>query len=477
MTDAYLIIDIGTGNSRVGVISTTGELLSVATGDSAYYTDPDFADSIYFKPSEWIAALKRLIKEALGQAGNVSILAVSSSSQRQGIVLISEEGESLLGCQNGDNRGAEYMDSVDWDVINELTGLQPMAIYSCVKFLGTMKKQPYVAEKTKAYTSISDWVGFLFTGQIVWERSQAFQTAAYDVKEKNWSDRLCRAVGVNRAKLPPIVAGSTNLGRIRPELADELGLPKEAVFIVGAADTQIALVGSSAEADEITIVSGTTTPVVKIKDEFKFYPVWNSPHAVDGQYMLECNAASTGINLQRFKDMFLKDRSYEGLIEQAMKRPVPRCMAMMGMCPHNGDPAPVNGAFLMSNPISHEMEAVDFFHALSLDIAMSITLCIQRINDLDPYDKDYVVGCGGGLRSELITQAIADLSGFKIHIYQGFDQATMMGCMYLCNDALGIPREERRLVKAVEPRKNEALERYFTRWKKLRGLLAEMNQE
>ena len=50
MKKAHLIIDIGTGNSRAGVISTEGELLSVATRDSVYYTDTDFADSIYFKP-------------------------------------------------------------------------------------------------------------------------------------------------------------------------------------------------------------------------------------------------------------------------------------------------------------------------------------------------------------------------------------------------------------------------------------------
>lgn len=475
MIKAHLIIDIGTGNSRAGVISTEGELLSVATRDSVYYTDTDFADSIYFKPEEWKITLKELVKEALAKAGDVKILAVSASSQRQGIVLISGNGESLVGYQNGDNRGAEYLNEIDWAPIKELTGLEPMPHYSCVKFLGTMKKQPYIAEMTKTYTSISDWVGYCFTGKVVWERSQAIQSAVYDVAAREWSERLCSAVGVERSKLPPIVSAGSVLGKIKPTIADELGLPRSTVFVVGAADTQIALTGSGARLNEVTIVSGTTTPVVKIKDAFKFYPTWNSPHAIDGQYMLECNAASTGINLQRFKDLMLREYSYEELIHEAKQRAVPRCMAMMGMCPHNGDIPPVNGGFLMSNPISHELTQVDYFHALSLDIAMAIVMCIRRINALDDYDRDYVVGCGGGLRSELITQAIADLSGYMIRIYRGYDQATMMGCMYLCNDALGIPSRPRELIKTVKPRHNPELEAYFERWQKLRTVLAKMN--
>lgn len=475
MKKAHLIIDIGTGNSRVGVVSTEGELFSVATRDSVYYTDTDFADSLYFKPEEWKITLKELAKEAIAKAGDVKILAVSASSQRQGIVLISETGESLVGYQNGDNRGAEYLEEIDWAPVKELTGLDPMAMYSCVKFLGTMRKQPYIAEKTKVYTSISDWVGFCFTGKVVWERSQAIQSAVYDVAAREWSERLCRAVGVEKSKLPPIVSAGSVLGKIKPAIADELGLSHSVVFVVGGADTQIALTGSGARLNEVTVVSGTTTPVVKIKDVFRFYPAWNSPHAIDGQYMLECNAASTGINLQRFKDLMLADWSYDDLIAEAKKQKVPRCMAMMGMCPHNGDVPPVNGGFLMSNPLSHELTQVDFFHALSLDIAMAIVLCIRRINTLDVYDKDYVVGCGGGLRSELICQAVADLSGLELRLFRGYDQATMMGCMYLCNDALGIPSRPREQIRSVVPRKNPELEAYFERWQKLRRLLAEMN--
>lgn len=476
MKQAHLIFDIGTGNSRVGIISTEGELLAVATKDSIYHTDRDFKDSIYFVPSEWIAAWKELVKEVLEKAGEAEILSVSASSQRQGIVLISEDGRSLVGYQNGDNRGADYMKDIEWTRVKEVTGLDPMPLYSCIKFRGTMFKQPYVADCTKYYTSISDWIGYLATGKVVWERSQAMHSAVYDILAGDWSEELCALLEIDRKKLPPIASAGTVLGRITPQFAEEFGLPESAVYVVGAADTQIALTGSAAKPDEVTIVSGTTTPVVKIKDQFRRVPVWMSPHAVEGQYMLEVNAASTGINLQRFKNMLLKEYSYEELIEASVKRAVPNCMAMFAMGLHLGDVPVLHGGFLLDNPIGHEMEASEFFHAMSLDIAMAIVQCIRRINEIDGYDKNYVVGCGGGLRSPLITQAVADLSGFEIQIYKGYDQATMMGCMRFCNKGLGIPVRERELLRKVTPKKNSELQAYFERWKKLRDCLRTMNE-
>ena len=475
MRQAHMIFDIGTGNSRVGIVSTAGEVLSVATKDSVYYYDRDFKDSIYFVPSEWIKIFQELVHNAMEKAGEVEILSVSASSQRQGIVLISEEGESLVGYQNGDNRGADYMRDIPWSRVKELTGLDPMPIYSCIKFRGTMKKQPYVADKTKYYTSISDWIGYLATGKVVWEKSQAMQTAVYDVAAGTWSEELCGLLEIDPGKLPPLAPAGTVLGKLTPEFAQKFHLPKSAVYVVGAADTQTALIGSAAEENEVTIVSGTTTPVVKIKDRFMQVPVWMGPHAVDGQYMLEVNAASTGINLQRFKNMFLQQYTYEDLIGRCLEKPIPGCMAMFAMGPHLAE-APVQyGGFLLDNPIGHDMEAVDFFHAMSLDIAMSITLCIERINQIDPYGENYVVGCGGGLRSQIITQAIADLSGFEIRLFQGYDQATMMGCMRLCNKGLQISAGERKLVSSVQPDENPRLQEYFEKWKRMRSCYRLMN--
>ena len=101
----YMIVDIGTGNTRVGIVDIAGNILALEREDSKYYVDDDFANSIYFKPQEWEETIYRLANQALKAAGEIEIIAVSSSSQRQGIVMIGKDGSSILGFPNSDMRG------------------------------------------------------------------------------------------------------------------------------------------------------------------------------------------------------------------------------------------------------------------------------------------------------------------------------------------------------------------------------------
>ena len=105
LPEAYLVIDIGTGNVRVAVVTSDGHVLGVARDDLRYHRDELYPDSIYFEPNHLWDQLIRLGKEALGEAGDVSIKACTTTSQREGIVLIGHDGKSLIGLPNIDHRG------------------------------------------------------------------------------------------------------------------------------------------------------------------------------------------------------------------------------------------------------------------------------------------------------------------------------------------------------------------------------------
>ncbi len=475
MKKAFLIVDIGTGNSRAGVIGTDGEILSVVTQDSVYYRDTDFPDSICFNPKDWIRVILDLCKKAVEQAGEVDIAAVSSSSQRQGIVLIDKDGGSLVGYQNGDNRGAEFMEELDWDRIYQLTGLTPFPFYSGLKVLGTMRRQPEVIAQTKAYTSISDWIGYLFTGELVWERSQVGHSLTYDIWQDGWSQELCDMLGINTSMLPPIAVAGSIQGRVLPQIAEDIGISKDAVFVVGAADTQIALVGVQAQPGEITVVSGTTTPVGMVLGKPRFAPCWVSPHAVSGQYMLESNCGHTGINYQRFKNLFMPDDDYGALEHEALERGLPPVLAMFGMGPHLMEEPVYHSGFLLKGAFDMDLKKADFAHALLLDIGFQITTNVDNISRVEPTDVDYIIGCAGGFRSVIVQQTVADLTGKKVLLPRGYDQGTMYGCMHLCNAALDMPKVRREIVKTTEPTDDPERRAFFERWKAYRVSLRSIN--
>ena len=237
MQNAYLVFDIGTGNTRVALVGEDGAILDIAKENTRMYTDPIVSRAQYFKPQEW-----------------QDVRAVTGSTLRQGIVLVGHDGESIVGYTNADRRGEGFMQELDWKRIWELTDLSPSPIFSAIKILGTSKLQPQVLEQTKFYTSISDWMGYVFTGRAVWERAQAMQSALYDAVNGCWSQELCDLIGVDIGKLPELADAGTVLGPIRPEICQALGLTGEPVFVVGTADTQSAISAMQAEVGELVTV-------------------------------------------------------------------------------------------------------------------------------------------------------------------------------------------------------------------------------
>lgn len=467
--EAYLVFDIGTGNSRAAVVSASGEILSMAKENSVVHMDLRVKGAQYFEPGEWKQIIFRLAGKAISKAPNTEITAVTASSLREGIVLLDREGEYLVGYTNADRRGEKWMHELNWPRIRELTGLDASPIFSAIKILGAMHLEPELLERTMYYTSVSDWVGCLFTGRCVWERAQAMQSALYDAQREEWSPELCELIGIDSAKLPPLADAGSILGPVKTELIRELGLSEQAVFVVGTADTQAALAAIDAGPDEIVIVSGTTSPSVKILEEFRTYPLtWISPTARKGQYMLEVNTASCGINLQRFKDLMLPDCTYEELNEDAVKRGMPEhglpgCVACFSPGMHLDRTTP-DGGFVLRSPIRVDLKRYDFFHALSLNVAMSITLCLRRMKELAGFDKEYLIGCGGGFASPVIGQCVADLIDMPVRVYDNYREATVSGCHALCCRAFGKPVPQRRLQKELLPVHSEELETYFRQW-------------
>ena len=473
MQNAYLVFDIGTGNTRVALVGEDGAILDIAKENTRMYPDPIASRAQYFKPHEWQDAVFSLIRKLLAAHPDVTVRAVTGSTLRQGIVLVGHDGRSIVGYTNADRRGEGFMQELDWKRIWELTDLSPSPIFSAIKILGTSKLQPQVLEQTKFYTSISDWMGYVFTGRAVWERAQAMQSALYDAVNGCWSQELCDLIGVDIGKLPELADAGTVLGPIRPEICQTLGLAGEPVFVVGAADTQSAISAMQAEVGELVTVSGTTSPTLKIITDFCKYPrTWVSPTAEPGRLMLEVNTASSGINLQRFKDTMLKDMPYEHLNEDAAQRGLPErnlpgmyAVFLTGM---HLDQDLLTGGFVMSNPISVDTKPEDYFHALTLNIGMSISMCIEKMKTLQPLEHDYLIGCGGGFSSPVVGQTVADLTGLKVRIFDNWREATVYGGYVLCCRATGKPVPARRQIAEICPKPSQALERYYRNWKEMR---------
>lgn len=180
----YLVFDIGTGNARVAVVTAGGEVTAIEREDIEYVTDTLYPDSCSFLLEVLWRQISGMAKRAIAKSPDITLIGITSTSQRQGIVLINRDGRALLGLPNIDNRGREWEDKIDVkEEVYRRTGRLPSALFSAMKLYGLKERQPSLWKEVYQMTSISDWVTYELSGILSYEPSQAAETLLFDVKK------------------------------------------------------------------------------------------------------------------------------------------------------------------------------------------------------------------------------------------------------------------------------------------------------
>ncbi len=439
MKAAYLVLDIGTGNVRAALVTPAGEVINVARDDIRYYRDELYPDAIHFLPEELLAQLKALSEAVLSP--EYRVLAVTTTSQREGIVLLNTKGQATLGMPNIDHRGREWQESFgDKSEVYKISGRYPTSLFSVYKLIGIRERRPELWGEVQTFLSISDWALWALTGVAVYEHSQASETLIYDVAEGMWSTAMLEKFGIPAGILSPVAPSGTVLGKIKAEVALAWGISPDAVGVVGGGDTQLAIKSTKPESGDVILVSGTTTPVVKLEGNYildEEERTWTSRDIAADRFVFEANAGVTGLNLQRLKEVFYPNEGYE-VIERELQETDPgQCYASLGSLIAYEKTPVIRGGFVFPVPVTHELKRASFVWASLVDIAFSIVENYKVLAACSGHEKEYLWACGGGLQSVALRQLIADISGKEVRVRQGFEQATVIGSAFLCNEALG----------------------------------------
>ena len=475
MNDAHLIIDIGTGNVRAAVVSPGGELLGIHRENIVYHKDGLYPEALYFDPAQLWEQVCRIVSAAVKMAGDITVLAVTSTSQREGIVLLDKMGNSLLGLPNIDHRGREWENMIaDQSRVYQLAGRYPSSLFPVMKLQGIRRRQKDIWQQLETFTSISDWIGYRLSGIVRYEHSQASETLLYDVARKCWSDELCRLYQVEQALLPKLVDPGTVLGIIQPDAAQALGLPPDAKVVVGGGDTQLAIMGAYPDTDDVVIVSGTTTPVIRLTDRYVTDPqerTWTGRHTDAGSFMFEANAGVTGLNYQRLKEIFYPNEGYDVIEKELSGLRDFQCIASLGSLLADEKTPLTKGGFIFDAPVSHQLTRAGFVWATLWDIACSIYENYNTLHSVSAHNKDHVWACGGGMESVTLRLFIAGLTGKKVLMRDNYRQSSAAGGAILCNRALGLEEAAPGLPDVVMPASDTNYRDFYTEWKKTRSSL------
>lgn len=473
----YLVIDIGTGNSRVGCIDEKGCILALKTFENVYYIDHAYEDAQYFTPSYWQEKILALCKEMIDEHPAIRMDGITSSGARESIVLIDHEGRAFYGLPNIDNRGRAWMSEIGNHMgkkaIYEATGRWVTEDFPAAKLFGLKKKRIALFKRVATFTSLSEWMGYVLTGRIAIEPTQACETQVYDIGRKEWSNPIIAEYGLKNIRMPEVLAGGTLLDNISKEMKAYLGVSYDIPFIIGGADTQLAVLGAGIQKGDIGIVSGTTSPIVSITDE-KYYDVkeqcWTDCFIGGNLYQVETNPGVTGLNYQRIRNLLFDKISYDDL-EAALKEVKSiKCTASFSSLDFERACSYQAGGFFMRPPFRADLHRIDLAWAVVGDIACSIYYQYLQLKEMMQLNPSYLLGCGGGFQSCMLCQHIADLTGKQLRLPSGFQQASILGCKNVCNLYFQIAEHESTLSYGLyEPREHQLIHAYYDVWKQNRN--------
>ncbi len=465
----YLVFDIGTGNTRVALVNSENVFIGMETFENEYLIDNNYEDAQYFVPTAWRTKICTAAKKLLEEHPRVKISAITSSGARQSIVLIDRNGEEFYGLPNIDNRGKLWVKTLPKkEEISNTSGRWVTEDFAAAKLLGFKKMYDEQYENIYSFTSLSEWIAYIFTNELCIEPSQACETQLYDIDTWGWSKSLVDYFDLNDLQLPKVIQGGSVLGSICEEMKNYLGISYDIPFIVGGADTQIAILGAGIKNGDIGIISGTTSPVVCVVNErisSRKTICWTDCFVGSRTYMIETNPGVTGLNYQRSRKLLFDGVGYEKLESELSQVKSIKCIALFSSLDFENARSFQHGGFLLHPPLSTDFSCIDMLYAIVADIACSIYYQCLNLSRSIASHNNYILGCGGGFQSAMLCQHLANLTQKELWLSDGFSQASSIGCVKLCSKALKVENNQKSGEYIVyKPNKEKLIHTYYSLW-------------
>ncbi|MBD1903033.1 FGGY-family carbohydrate kinase [Trichocoleus sp. DQ-A3] len=382
----YLGIDFGTSGARAVAIHADGTIQAEA----------EYPFEGVALAASWEKALFSLIEQIpLEVRGEIKAIAIDGTSST--VLLCDDAGKPVTEpILYNDARGVEVMAQLQEIAPPNHTVLS--ATSSLAKLLWLLQNSEQVQGSTPIIQNYyflhqADWLAFLLHGKLGISDYQNCLKLGYDVENSCYPEWL-----VNLklpVHLPEVIAPGTPVAELKPEIATNLGLPKDCVVCAGTTDSIAAFLASGAKSPGEASTSLGSTLVLKLLSRTRVddakYGIYS--HRL-GDLWLVGGASNTGGAVLR---KFFTDAELESLSSQidAEKESLLDYYPLL----KKGDRFPINDPHLSPRLEPRPDNPVEFLHGLLESIARIEARGYQLLQQLGSTPLTRIYTAGGGAKN------------------------------------------------------------------------------
>ncbi|HGO5515694.1 TPA: L-fuculokinase [Klebsiella michiganensis] len=141
--------------------------------------------------------------------------------------------------------------------LQQISGIGAFAFNTLYKLIWLKENHPQLLEQAHAWLFISSLLNHRLTGEFTTDITMAGTSQMLDIHQRDFSAQILQATGLPRRLFPRLVEAGQQIGALRSDAAEMLGLAVGIPVISAGHDTQFALFGAGAEQDEPVLSSGT----------------------------------------------------------------------------------------------------------------------------------------------------------------------------------------------------------------------------
>jgi xylulokinase len=238
----YLGIDIGTSSVKAILMDEGGVVVEQASAPlTVSRPHPLWSEQ---DPADWWAATQKAVC-ALDGKRRAAVMAIGLSGQMHGATLLGADDHVLCpAILWNDGRSAAQCAALEDSIsdLGQITGNRAMPGFTAPKLQWVRENEPDIFAQIKTVLLPKDYVRLCMTGDRASDMSDSAGTLWLDVGNRDWSDVMLRATGLDRSHMPKLYEGSAITGALRAEIAQAWGMGRVPV-VAGGGDNAAGAVG------------------------------------------------------------------------------------------------------------------------------------------------------------------------------------------------------------------------------------------